>query len=257
MNLFIYLFTISSLTYYNIPSHSNYSLFFCFKKPNWHVDKHTILTWMDTKETIKSIFFLSFGREMMSDKTPERSWQWHQNDHDRHISLSHDVRVSQCPFQLCPWSFVMVLGFAVVALFMVAVVSTIVATVNEMKKPPRPDPDASPMAPPLALLLPGDPNVTVFDAKKFADHEKLQNGEIEGYVSTSWSLARYLFNFNSVLKIRNHIHIWVKTHHLMILSLIRMVLSKKLSMRTNPSKKEVKQHLQRFPLKKTRKRNTH
>lgn len=79
----------------------------------------------------------------------------------------------------------MVLGFAVVALFMVAVVSTIVATVNEMKKPPRPDPDARPTAPPLALLLPGDPKVTVFDAKQFADHEKLQNGEIEGYVSIS------------------------------------------------------------------------
>jgi hypothetical protein len=33
----------------------------------------------------------------------------------------------------------MVLGFAVVAVFMVAVFSTIVATVNEMKKPPAPE----------------------------------------------------------------------------------------------------------------------
>ena len=39
----------------------------------------------------------------------------------------------------------MVLGFAVVAIFFVAVFSTIVATVNEMKKPPAPDYGPTPL----------------------------------------------------------------------------------------------------------------
>lgn len=71
----------------------------------------------------------------------------------------------------------MVLGFAVVAVFAVAVFSTIVATVNEMNKPMRPDDSALAMA----IALPNGSNG--FDEKDFSEHEQENNGQVEGYVS--------------------------------------------------------------------------
>jgi hypothetical protein len=72
----------------------------------------------------------------------------------------------------------MVLGFAVVAVFAVAVFSTIIATVSEMNKPIRPDESA------LAMALVVPPNGSIgFDQKEFDEHEKENNGEVEGYVS--------------------------------------------------------------------------
>lgn len=98
----------------------------------------------------------------------------------------------------------MVLGFAVVAFYAVAVFSTIIATVTEMRKPVRPDDSVDlnhpnhrygdqqslPPAPlpydesSLALSLTFPPNGSIgFDKEEFAKHEKQENGDVNEYVS--------------------------------------------------------------------------